>query len=128
MTRIVAALLVLVAPGCARKTPDAAPPAEVARAEMTQQTPDAADLACDSLIAVGGRILHIDVQRSDDREVENPFVRAGRRLRPGCRVTGADPTDRTAAPVDDIYGALQNGGWKPLLQYGADGPDGSVVG
>ncbi len=128
MARLVALILMALAVACGRAAPDASPPAEPARATPAREIGNAVDSACDSLIAVGTRVLQIDVRRTDDREVENPYVRVERHLRPGCRVTAVDSTDRVPEPVYRIYQALEAGHWKPLLQYMADGQDGSVVG
>ena len=128
MTRLVPPLALALAIGCGQATPDASPPAEPAHSDAVQQATTPADVGCDSIIVLGRRVLGIEVQRTADREVENPFVRAEPRVRPGCRVIGADSTDRAGAPVDDMYQALESDGWKPLLQYQADGPDGSVTG
>jgi len=127
MTRISASLALLAALGCGSAGPDASPQ-EGPPPGPAQPALDAADAACDSLSAIGRRVLDIDVQRSADPEVENPYVRAEPGPRPGCRVMGADSTDRTAAPVAEVYEALERAGWTPLLSYMADGPDGSVVG
>jgi len=127
MTKRFAPFAMVLAVGCGQAKPDPAPPPEPAHVDAAQPATTPADAACDSIIALGRRVLDIEVRRTAAREVENPFARARPRVRPGCRVTGADPADRNPSPIDGVYQSLERAGWKPLLQYQADGPDGSVV-
>jgi hypothetical protein len=94
-------------------------------AQPPQSAPDA---ACDSIIALGDRVLAIELRRTDERRVENPFVDPAQGARAGCRVTGGDPTDRAPDPVGTFLVTLEAAGWTSLSRFQADGPDGSVVG
>ena len=126
--KIVLGLIVI---GCAcggerRDTAGSGVAADSGRAAQPPQSrPDA---ACDSIIALGDRVLAIELSRTHERRVENPFEDPAKGLRDGCRVTGGDPTDRVPDPVGTFFEALAAAGWRSLPRFQADGPDGSVVG
>lgn len=129
MTRTVFLTLLALGLACAGENPDPEPgevPAGIP--EASREPALDAESACDSLLVLGSRTLAIELRRAAETEVEVPFVDPARGRRAGCRIIGADPSDRAPDPVGALYDALQASGWSPIVRFQADGPDGSLVG
>jgi hypothetical protein len=94
MTRIVALFLNAVAVGCGREAREPAvtrtAPADPGLAPHAASGPDA---ACDSLLALGGRVLDIELRRTGERDDSGSTNVPA----PGCELEGvcfgAEPAD-----------------------------------
>jgi hypothetical protein len=93
-----------------------------------RQSPDSVRAACMTGQRLAQHVLTLETTLERDASVVNEFAPQGRRERTGCRVFGHTDEGRTVAPVDLMLEALQVEGWRPLWEYGADGPDGSLMG
>lgn len=89
--------------------------------------PDSVVAACEVARGVVQSVLGLEPRVQPDIEVRHPFVAGAAGARRGCRVS-AHSDDRPGAPVDAVVEALQAEGWRLLLAYMADGPDGSTAG
>jgi hypothetical protein len=92
------------------------------------QSTDSILSACETARAVAARVLSLETRLERDVAVTDAFAPSPAPERRGCRIYGRSDDDRIAAPVDDLFVALQAVGWHLVLEYMADGPDGSVVG
>lgn len=107
-------------------SPAAQPAPELPWARTPAATHPSLRGACDAVEALLRNILRVAVARTDGTAFENEFVRE---RRTGCRLTAAGTF---AGSGDDPAGALADAfraaGWVDVYGYGADGPDGSVLG
>jgi hypothetical protein len=103
-------------------------PTDRVRPDEVFQSPDSVLAACATAQRLTRSALGLETRLERDVTVVNDRAPAGRRERIGCRVFGQTGEDRGAAPVDVMLDALQVEGWQPLWAYGADGPDGSLMG
>ena len=106
---------------------------QMARAAATplarpEHAPDSVPAACETVRELAGRVLRLDTRLDPDIDVTNEFAARGSQARRGCRVSGHADDDRIAAPVETLVEAMQAHGWRALLEYQADGPDGSLMG
>jgi len=92
------------------------------------QSRDSILLACETAQHVAARVLSLETHLERDVLVADAFAPSSVPERRGCRISGRRDDDRITAPVDEMFEALQAAGWQLVLEYMADGPDGSVVG
>lgn len=92
------------------------------------QSADSILSACETARSVAARVLSLETRLERDVVVADVFATSPAPERRGCRISGRSDEDLIAAPVDDLFLALQAMGWHLVLEYMADGPDGSVVG
>lgn len=103
-------------------------PAPFGARALHAQSPDSVVAACTQVARLADRVLQLQARVEHPAQITNEFAPRGSQQRTGCRVFGRDDTDRIAAPVEMLVEAMQAEGWRALLQYQADGPDGSLVG
>ena len=103
-------------------------PGDAALVARLRQPTDSVRGACMTAQRLAERVLALETTLERDVRVINEFAPEGRRERTGCRVFGHADEDRMVSPVDRMLEALQQEDWQPLWAYGADGPDGSLMG
>ena len=89
--------------------------------------PSAVRVACDSASIITRETLSITPRREEGDYFDTPRETP----RAGCRlfVKGSfKALPNEAGPVDALWASFKRHGWRNDLSYGADGPDGSVVG